>query len=293
MKITYEKSLVVGGNGLVGSAIYKVLSSLNSDCYRTYHSKPPTNHADKSWVKLDLLDLHGMRMLLSRLEPSIIYLCAAYTNVEMCQGNTVAMDINVEGTQQLIKLCAEFGTHVVFFSSSYVFDGTKKTPYKEWDSPRPINDYGLWKMEVEGQVLAYGGLVIRTVGVFGSDDKNFLSQILSLKKYDSLHIPDDQYMNPIWSMDLAKAAIQLSANRDERVTGIMHVAGDTNLSKFDWAKSALIATNRWNEGKVYPSYGTRQIAKRPENGCLDTSLLNSYGIETPNFHKGLLEAATW
>jgi dTDP-4-dehydrorhamnose reductase len=83
-----------------------------------------------------------------------------------------------------------------------VFDGVKKDPYTELDKPSPINDYGMCKMEVEGMVLNSAGLVIRTVGVFGNDPKNFMTQVLSIKAYDSLHVPDDQYLNPIWGQDL-------------------------------------------------------------------------------------------
>lgn len=276
-------SLVVGGRGLVGSAIFEELTSMGIDVRRTYFNVLPKG---KNWWHLDLTKEETISRCLKQVTPDTVYICAAYTNVDKCQDNEQAEQINFHGTGYLIELCKKMGIFPVFFSSSYVFDGVKKSAYTEDDMPKPINDYGLWKMEIEGYVLDAGGLVIRTVGVFGKEDRNFMSQVLRIKKHDSIHVPDDQYMNPIWANDLAKISAELV---EKGHFGITHVAGDTKMSKFDWAKQIQIYSGLTDLGKIYPSYGTRQTAKRPENGCLNTDKLFK-SIPIPNFYTSLNRA---
>ena len=280
--------LVVGGYGLVGSTLYKLLSDGSQAVWRTYSKDGYRNDAHSKL--LDLRDDYSMTRVLREVSPDVVYICAGNTNVDACEGSKDAFDVNLTGTMRLVELCRNSrlkNIRIVFFSSSYVFDGVQETPYKEQDKPRPINDYGLCKMEIEGAVLNSDGLVIRTVGVFGNDPKNFMSQILAVRKYDSIRVPDDQYLNPIHADDLVKITKVLA---HMEVAGIIHVAGDVCMSKFDWARQIQLYHPN-GLGKIRPSYGAKQAARRPENGCLSTNRLSgSFRIPTPNFHHTLTRA---
>src|ERR1035438_3748632 len=95
---------------------------------------------------------------------------------------------------------------MIHYSTDYVFDGTKKTPYAESDTPNPLNFYGRSKLAGEAAVTASGVpcLQFRTSWVYGATGKNFLLSILRLaREREHLRIVADQHGAPTWSFDLA------------------------------------------------------------------------------------------
>jgi dTDP-4-dehydrorhamnose reductase len=156
------------------------------------------------------------------------------------------------------------------------------------DVANPINSYGRQKLTVENMILKskLPSLIIRTVGVYGEErqKKNFAKQVIStVFKGQKVICPNDQKMNPILSVDLAKITIKLA----EKHTGLWHVAGDTCVTKFEFAKRIA---GYFGLGSLVEGVSTeqmKQIAKRPLNGCLDCSELNRAGINIPSFDTGL------
>jgi dTDP-4-dehydrorhamnose reductase len=146
--------------------------------------------------------------------------------------------VNVDGLNQVVLTSAVFDVQLIFFSSSYVFDGKSQTAYKPTDETYPVNRYGRQKEIIERCIqdiaeLKY--LIIRTVGVFGEEGKpkNFVSQVVkAVAENRKIYVPTDQTMNPVYAMDLAKVAIHLS---DRYTDEIFHVAGDKCISKYDFA----------------------------------------------------------
>ena len=96
---------------------------------------------------LDITDFDLVQKFLKEAKPDAVVHCAAYTNVDKAEteGKDLAMKINVTGTENLAKTCAEFDIPIVYISTDYVFDGTKKEPYLPYDKRNPINAYGLTK----------------------------------------------------------------------------------------------------------------------------------------------------
>src|SRR5574342_795274 len=163
------KILVVGGYGLVGTEVYRYLKRQKFDAYRSHHRRIPYGNGKR--VHINLLNESTFGLALADVKPDVVYLCAAYTNVDKCETEPYAFDVNLTGTLRFVEECQRRDIRVVFYSSSYVFDGAKGVPYTEDDCPRPLNRYGSFKLEVEGYVLNNPyGLVVRTISVFGDDD---------------------------------------------------------------------------------------------------------------------------
>ena len=274
------KSLIIGGRGLVGSALSKRIPDALCGIQVETH--------EKNSVYLDVTKYETLFRVFSSYRPDVVYLTAAIANVDKCEdfGTNV---VNVKGVLTVLRLCESFNSKLVWFSSSYVFDGEKKSPYTVLDDTNPINNYGRQKVTVENLILSSDAkfLIVRTVGVYGEErtKKNFAKQVINtIFGGRKIFVPNDQTMNPILSSDLAKVTIQLA----ERQTGIWHVAGDTCLTKFQFAKRIAGYFGFENLVEARTSEEMQQAAKRPKNGCLDCGELERVGIKVPNFDAGLV-----
>lgn len=275
------KSLIIGARGLVGTAIKRQLP--NAVCGISVESK------EDGYIFTDVMKYETLFKAFSEIRPKIVYLPAAITHVDKCEDAGTDI-VNIRGATTVLRLCESFGSKLVYFSSSYVFDGKKKLPYTVLDAPNPLCQYGRQKLTMENLILASDieFLIVRTVGVYGPErlKKNFAKQVIStIFKGQKVYAPSDQKMNPILSTDLAKVTINLA----ERKTGIWHVAGDVCLTKYEFAQK--IAKYFGMENLVEPktTEEMNQKAVRPKNGCLDCSELNRAGINVPDFENGLVK----
>ena len=279
--------LVIGANGMVGSALMSYLS----DAVGTFRNSTD-NLSNRKNEFLDITDKAGVNELFSRLKPKRVFLAAANPHVDGCE-NPDTDKVNINGVSSVIENCDVHNSQIVFFSSSYVFDGKSQTPYKPHDPTDPINRYGRQKETIEKILTGREGLqylIVRTVGVFGQEGraKNFVSQIVkAVAENKKIHVPLDQTMNPIYAADLAKTTIHLA----DRYSGeIFHVAGNHCVSKYEFAiKIAYkLGVPKPHDLVVgVKSEDMKQMAIRPSNGCLDCHTLQSHAISVPNLEKGL------
>lgn len=274
------KSLIIGSQGLVGTALSKCLP----DAIQGVQMEAK----NKQQMYIDMVKYETMLKAFSVHRPKVVYLAGAITDVNKCEDQGTNL-VNIKGTIEALRLCEQFEAKLVFFSTSYVFDGTKKSPYSTIDEVNPIQAYGKQKVTAENVMLDSDTevLIIRTVGVFGQErkKKNFVQQILkSIFSGKDVFAPEDQYMNPILSNDLASVTTRLV--KDD-ISGVVNVAGDTCISKYDFAKK--IATYFDYSDKVIPltSNEMKQRAPRPKMGCLDCSELFSMDIDIPSLDAGL------
>lgn len=277
------KSLIIGARGLVGSALKKQIPD-------ALEGNPVEPKRNTNQVFTDVTKYESLFKVFSKHRPDIVYLPAAIAHVDRCEDSEGSDVVNVRGATTVLRLCESFGVKLVYFSSSYVFDGKKKDPYLEMDETCPINSYGLQKQTVENTIRASEAdyLIVRTVGVYGTErlKKNFAKQVIAgIFSGKKVYAPIDQFMNPILSDDLARITIKLA----ERQRGLFHVAGDTCLSKWEFAKE--IAKYFGLEELVIPvrTDEMNQKAKRPVNGCLDCSRIQRLGFMIPSFRSGILK----
>ena len=186
----------------------------------------------------------------------------------------LAWKINVEGTENIAKLCKKHDAFLVYISTDYVFDG-RNGMYKETDKPSPINCYGLTKLRGEEKVKAIADefCIARTSVIYGSIPAagkiNFALWLLEkLKKKEKVKIVTDQWNNPTLNTNLANMILEVI---ERRIVGIYHLAGATRTSRYEFAK--LIAKNFHLEGQLIIPILSNQlqwIAKRPKDSSLNT-----------------------
>lgn len=263
--------IILGSEGLIGRAIHRV-----------------HGHAiGYSKTQLDITNYADLFSVFSGQRPKVVYLCAANSNVDACESINTGK-VNVAGTMLVLRLCEMFDSKLVWFSSSYVFDGKSRVPYKEFDQPNPIQNYGVQKAMNERNIMSSTAhpLIIRTVGVFGEErgKKNFVKSVAaSVNAGKKVFAPDDQYMNPVLSTDLAECVVRLA----DRHSGIYHVAGDMVVSKHDYAKMVADYFGKSRLVEAVSSDKLQQRAARPRMGALDCTELEETLGTIPSFEKGL------
>jgi dTDP-4-dehydrorhamnose reductase len=149
--------------------------------------------------------------------------------VDGAEGDPEGADaVNVTGTRNV----ASAGAPVVYYSTDYVFDGTKREPYLESDEPAPIGEYGRSKLEGETEVR--DGWIVRSSWLFGATGHNFLRTMLRLaEEREEVAVVDDQRGSPTYVGDLAAATKELL----DRPRGIWHVAAEGDCTWADFAEA--------------------------------------------------------
>jgi dTDP-4-dehydrorhamnose reductase len=239
--------LILGAAGQVGSELVACArrDPRFEDVTAAARSDPePTRRAD-------VRDKAAVSEVVAAARPNHVILTAAATNVAWCEANPAqARSINVDGTSTVATACRRSGATLTFFSTDYVFDGTSG-PYSESAQPHPINVYGSQKLEAEGIVLAENArnLVVRTCQVFGNDAqrRNYVLRVADqLRAGETVRAATDLYGTPTFATDLAETVLELA---NQRVYGSLHVAGESQLSRFDLARMVALAFGV-DDGKV-------------------------------------------
>ena len=211
--------------------------------------------------ELDITDKSEVESILVKFKPDIVLNCAAYTNVDGAENDfKKANEVNSDAIRNILS---KFDGLFVQISTDYIFDG-KNGPYSEFASSNPINKYGLSKLNGEEIALKMSNhlILIRANVIFDLNSKSsFLDWVIrSLKNKKEISVVNDQYGNPIWSVDLAKIIFQLIKN-DEK--GIFNVGTDKIISRYEFAK--LIA-NEWSlDVNLIKPISTKSLKERNKN----------------------------
>lgn len=126
----------------------------------------------------------------------------------------LAFAINAEGPRVLAEQAARLGVPLIHYSTDYVFDGDKPTPYTEADTPNPLGVYGRSKLAGEQAISAVGGehLILRTSWIYSRHGRNFLLTMQRLlQERPQLRVVDDQVGAPTWAGTLPSAPAHSSS----------------------------------------------------------------------------------
>jgi dTDP-4-dehydrorhamnose reductase len=163
--------------------------------------------------KLDLSRPEEIRRAIRTFRPNLIVNAAAYTAVDKAETEQdLARAVNAEGPAVMAEEAKKIGAFLVHYSTDYVFDGTKVSPYTEQDPTNPKNVYGKTKLEGELAIQESGAsnLIFRTAWVYASEGRNFLLTILRLAtQREELKIVCDQTGAPTTSREIAKATTKI------------------------------------------------------------------------------------
>jgi dTDP-4-dehydrorhamnose reductase len=240
---------------------------------------------------LDVSDRSAVLAAIAAVHPDAIVHCAAWTAVDECEADEDgALRINALGTRWVGEGARRVGAYVVTLSTDYVFDGTKPTPYDEWDVPNPLSAYGRSKLAAEAEVGS-GNAVVRTSWICGRYGDNMVKTILRVAS-ESKHVPlrfvDDQRGHPTVAADLASMLRQFVV---DRIAGVWHVTNQHAVSWFEFAQAVLDAAGE-DASRVEP-IATKDLqppraAPRPENSVLDNRALRLAGMPLlPDFRESL------
>lgn len=198
-------------------------------------------------AELDVADAADVADVMSRLAPSAVINCAAYTNVDGAESDREgAFRVNETGARVLAHACRDAGAHLVHVSTDYVFPGTAGDGYAEGDETGPINAYGESKLAGELAIReAFGGgeqgwCIARTAWLFSAQAPNFVQTIArAAAERDALDVVDDQRGNPTWCGHLAEALLTCAL---EQLTGTLHLVDGPEATWFDLAREVVSVT---------------------------------------------------
>lgn len=159
-------------------------------------------------AELDIADPDAIRTFIRTTKPDVLVNPAAYTAVDKAEANPeVAMAVNGIAPGVMAEEMAKLGGLMVHYSTDYVFDGSKRTPWLEDDVPNPLSVYGRTKLAGEQAVRAAGGahVILRTSWVYGRRGGNFMLTMMRLaRERDELRVVADQHGAPTWCRTLAE-----------------------------------------------------------------------------------------
>jgi len=283
------KILLTGCNGQVGWELQRTLATLGEVS------------AVGSSV-LDLADADAIRQVVDGIRPQVIVNPAAYTAVDKAETESGrAMAINGVAPGVLAEEAKRVGALLVHYSTDYVFDGSGATPWKEDDTPGPLNIYGATKLAGEQAIAAVGGrhLIFRTSWVYGQRGGNFLLTMCRLfRERPELKIVADQIGAPTWSRCLAEATAQIlaqvlspsrGADKPEP-WGVYHMTNAGETSWHGFAEAILALDPPATPPRLIP-IASREYptpARRPLNSRLDNGkLARAFGICLPDWREAL------
>lgn len=228
---------------------------------------------------LDIADRDAVRRSVTKDYAAVVN-CAAYTAVDRAESEeALAVAVNCDGAGFVAEACAAVGAVLIHFSTDYVFDGRKGSPYREGDPIAPLNVYGRSKAEGEAAVRAAcpAHVILRTSWVFGVEGGNFVKTMLRLgAEREELRIVADQYGCPTPAAALAERILAVAGTMGPESYGTFHCAGAERTSWFDFA-TAIFAARREITGEAGPKltpiatadYPT--AARRPADSTLDSA----------------------
>lgn len=246
--------------------------------------------------QLDLRDLTAIRNSIQRHRPDWIVNAAAYTAVDKAETEAeLAMQINALAPEVMAAAAQKIGCGLLHYSTDYVFDGSKSSPWLETDITAPLSVYGQTKLIGEEAIQASGclHLIIRTSWVYDARGQNFLNTMLRLaQSKTSLNIVDDQIGAPTWSRHIADASGHLLRMATPADNGVYHLTAAGETSWFGFAKA--IFTLAAQAGHQVPSvspiptsvYPTPAV--RPANSLLNgQKLYQNFGLRLPDWQQSL------
>lgn len=255
---------------------------------------------------LDLSNPDSIRSRIRDVAPDVILNAGAYTAVDRAESEKeMAMAINGRAPGVLAEEARRSSALLIHYSTDYVFNGSKSTPWVEDDAPAPLSVYGATKLAGEEAIRSVNGrfLIFRTSWVYAPEGKNFLLTMLRLgKERDSLNVVDDQVGAPTTARELARATRTIAEgivtgkfDRQPEWAGVYHMTCSGSTSWCGFARAIFERGTSLLDGKMpkvnpiatsdYPT-----PAKRPLNSVLSNEKVQKrFGLQLADWKSALDE----
>ena len=280
-----EKPLVLltGKTGQIGSELEKQLA-------------PLVQLVAFDRRELDLEKPETARSTVRRLKPNIIINAAGYTAVDQAETEPArATAVNTRSVQVLAEEAERCGALLVHYSTDYVFDGCKNTPYDESDLTSPLSVYGRTKLAGERAIQESGcfHLLFRTTWIYAATGRNFVKTIARLaQERAALSIVNDQRGAPTLARDVAGITVRVLAQAPPTVRSLYHMTAGGETTWFALAQEVVAELRRRQRATaaLHPittsEYPT--LAKRPLNSVLSNKrLAEDFGVRMPHWSESL------
>lgn len=275
------KIAIIGSDGQLGSDLVMSLR----------------DHAliELTYPRFDVTRSEETREKLCELIPDAVINTAAYHRVDECEENpSKSFAVNSVAVRDLALTCKALKATLIHFSTDYVFDGKKTSPYTEDDPPAPLNVYGVTKLAGEYFVrnIMEKYFLIRTCGLYGSagcwgKGTNFVDAIVSQEKEGRpIRVVNDQWITPTSTAELADRIRELIETQHY---GLYHLTNEGQCTWFEFAdmifthlgkEPALVAVNS-------EEYGAK--AKRPRYSVLENARAKNIGLSEFSHWKDALK----
>lgn len=275
------KIAIIGADGQLGSDLVKILEG--NDVFPLFYPD------------FDITKPERTKNILSQLSLEFVINTAAFHRVDECEDDPVsAFEVNALAVRNLALICQELDLVLVHFSTDYVFDGKKETPYVEEDPPHPLNVYGVSKLAGEYFVrtILKSFFLIRTCGLYGEagcwgKGSNFVDTVISLgKKNDPIRIVNDQTVTPTSTSELALRIKELIQTQHY---GLYHLTNEGQCTWFEFAETIFSLVGK--SPRLLPvdsdSYGARAL--RPSYSVLKNRNAKKVGLSEFSHWKGALK----
>jgi dTDP-4-dehydrorhamnose reductase len=240
--------------------------------------------------KIDLSNPQSIVQGMRELKPDVILNAAAYTAVDRAEAEAeLALRVNGIGPGVLADEASRLGALLVHYSTDYIFDGEKPSPYTETDLPNPINAYGRSKLEGEKRIAASGcrHLILRTSWVYAPRGKNFFLTIANkLRAGDRLRVVNDQQGVPTEAKFIAEMTVALLRADAEGTLNVVPF-GETTWHGFAIEIASRLGAKGPLQAIASSEYPTP--ARRPRNSILDCAKLSDQLGAPPPDWQSLLD----
>jgi len=270
------KILITGHKGMLGSELMETLCKEHQV-------------AGVDLDEMDITDLDKTRQTISLIKPDLIYHTASYNLVDLAETRWEdAFKINTIGTRNVALVAREVGATMVFFSTDYVFDGTKNSPYEEWDIPNPLGVYARSKAAAEWMVrtLIPEHFIIRISWLIGHHSRNFVETIITKTQAgESLSVVNDQIGSPTFVTDLIGELQRLVPTR---AFGTYHISNNETCTWYDLATAVLDEIKSEVPLRPISTEESSRPAPRPRFSYLRNAMLElTIGDRMPPWQEGL------
>lgn len=283
--------LLLGNKGQLGWELERTLAPLGE-----------LNVCD--YPEIDLVDIDHLRRVIRDCHPDVLINAAAYTAVDRAESEPeLAQAVNSTAPAVMAEEASRIRSTFIHFSTDYVFDGLKGSPYLENDPPNPLSVYGRTKLAGEQAVQQIGGsyLVLRTSWVYSLRGDSFVTKVLRWARgQPPLRLVTDQISGPTWARMLAEVTTQLITLGYDDVNpwfsehqGLYHLAGSGWCSRLEWGQQVL-NLDPHREEQIISSVQPAQTsefptpARRPLFSALNCDhFTNTFHLRLPDWQDAL------
>ena len=259
---------------------------LGTDIEQCFTSKGIEVHGLVGLKEIDICDYDDSFDKIRNSRPDLVINTAAFHNVDLCEDEPeMAFKVNVGGVKNIAGICREMDIPLMHFSTDYVFDGNKSSPYLEEDCPRPLSIYAISKHGGERvvQYMLNKYYLIRLSGLYGhagctgKGNMNFIETMLKLaESKKEIRVVDDQVLTPSSTVDVAEKLSELIMTGKY---GLYHMTNTGSCSWFEFACKIFELMNINIDVVPVSSEGFGAKAIRPGYSVLSNTNLRKIGIK--------------